>query len=283
MLTGGIPPGVDMPCSAETAYRALFQRVLTQNAKYYKRFPGDITLVQRIVQVIDAHPDGGPTTPCGNRLSVRCAWRWLCHVIIHDGATCMTDELVCCRCHSATKNPTPQLCCCRLFLTLGLGGLGSFGGFERLHYLLERAFDGQPAESASEISYSFLKVQCCNMSCTHHLCPAHITYVLHTSPMSYTHITVSATKLGHPLVPNHRVLTAGCTGTATPCTRSCTRQSTARGRPANGQRSGCWTLNLGPNLMPWLVQTLESPSISQVGTSLHYYFHATLDQQPHDH
>ena len=36
---------------------------------------------------------------------------------------------------------------------LGLAGLGSGGGFERLHYLLERAFDGP------DISLAFLRVR----------------------------------------------------------------------------------------------------------------------------
>jgi hypothetical protein len=35
---------------------------------------------------------------------------------------------------------------------LGLSGLGSWGGFERLHYLFERAFDGP------DLSLAFLKV-----------------------------------------------------------------------------------------------------------------------------
>lgn len=149
MLTGGIPPGIDMPCSADTAYRALYKRVLTQNAKFYKRFPGDVALVQRIVQVLHAHPEGGPTTPCGNRLSVRyaCVNKTLAH--IHD-CIMIHKHLLHLPCHHA--------CFRRMFLTLGLGGLGGFGGFERLHYLLERAFDGQPPEHATQISYSFLKV-----------------------------------------------------------------------------------------------------------------------------
>ncbi len=71
LLTGGIPPGIDQPCSAHAAYRALYKRVLAQNDKYYQRFPGDVKLVQHIVKVLAAHPEGGPVTPSGNRLSVR--------------------------------------------------------------------------------------------------------------------------------------------------------------------------------------------------------------------
>lgn len=50
---------------------------------------------------------------------------------------------------------------------MGLQGLGSSGGFERLHYLLETAFDGP------DLSMAFMKVSlgtfgshcyCCNVS-----------------------------------------------------------------------------------------------------------------------
>ncbi len=41
---------------------------------------------------------------------------------------------------------------CRTFQMLGLQGLGSSGGFERLHYLLESAFDGP------DLSMAFMKV-----------------------------------------------------------------------------------------------------------------------------
>ena len=41
---------------------------------------------------------------------------------------------------------------CRTFQMLGLQGLGSSGGFERLHYLLEAAFDGE------DLSMAFMKV-----------------------------------------------------------------------------------------------------------------------------
>ncbi len=45
MLTGGLAPGITLPCAAAIAYRSLFPRVLAQNAKYYQRFPGDVEQV----------------------------------------------------------------------------------------------------------------------------------------------------------------------------------------------------------------------------------------------
>lgn len=113
LLTGGLPPAILEPCGADEAYRALFPRVLAQNKKYYSRYPGDVAVVGRIVRTLAAHPEGGPITPAGNRLTVRS------------------------------------------FQMLGLGGLGSGGGFERLHYLLERAFDGEP--DSTEIGLTFMK------------------------------------------------------------------------------------------------------------------------------
>lgn len=101
LITGGLPPGIALPCSAEAAYRALHRRVLAANAKYYDRFPGDVQLVQRIVSFLAAQPGGHVRLPSGTHL-------------------------------------TP-----RLLQTLGLSGLGSGGGFERLHYLLESFFDAE--------------------------------------------------------------------------------------------------------------------------------------------
>ena len=48
--------------------------------------------------------------------------------------------------------PSGGLLTPRALQLLGLSGLGSVGGFERLHFLLERAFDGD------EISSVFLNV-----------------------------------------------------------------------------------------------------------------------------
>lgn len=109
-MTGGIPPGVDMPCSADSVYTATFQRVLTQNAKFYSRFPIAIERAQRVVLYLAAQPGGGVTTPAGNFLSPRSL----------------------------------QL--------LGLSTLGFSHGFERLHYMLESAFDAD-----GNLSQRFLK------------------------------------------------------------------------------------------------------------------------------
>lgn len=70
-MTGGLPPDVAQPCAAESAYRALYRRVLLQNAKFYSRFPQDIALVQKIVQYLDQQPGGGAKLPNGTILRPR--------------------------------------------------------------------------------------------------------------------------------------------------------------------------------------------------------------------
>mmetsp|Transcript_14763 Transcript_14763/g.41571 ORF Transcript_14763/g.41571 Transcript_14763/m.41571 type:complete len:485 (-) Transcript_14763:100-1554(-) len=108
LLTGGVPPFISETCGAEDTYRRLFKRVITQNQRYYERFPGDQEVATAIVQHLAAQPEGGVAMPSGSLL-------------------------------------TP-----RYFQTVGLAGLGGGGGFERLHFLLESAWDGD------ELSYSFL-------------------------------------------------------------------------------------------------------------------------------
>ncbi|KAG1671871.1 hypothetical protein FOA52_003438 [Chlamydomonas sp. UWO 241] len=71
LMTGGIPPGILEPCAAETVYRRLYKRVALQNARYYERFPGDVALVQRIVNWLAAQPMGGYETPSGSLLTPR--------------------------------------------------------------------------------------------------------------------------------------------------------------------------------------------------------------------
>ncbi|KIY94475.1 hypothetical protein MNEG_13488 [Monoraphidium neglectum] len=71
LLTGGVPPAIAEPCPAERTYRALYKRVLLQNARYYHRFPGDVPLVHRIVRYLAAQPGGGPLLPGGTRLTPR--------------------------------------------------------------------------------------------------------------------------------------------------------------------------------------------------------------------
>ena len=72
MLTGGLPPLIDSPCAADDTYRHLFPRVIAQNHKYYKRFPGDIARVQRIVTHLSKQPDGGLRLANGDHLTPRC-------------------------------------------------------------------------------------------------------------------------------------------------------------------------------------------------------------------
>ena len=84
--------------------------MITQNNKFYSRFPLDVAIMQRLVMHLDSRQEGGAPLPSGGLLTPRAL----------------------------------QL--------LGLSGLGSVGGFERLHFLLERAFDGD------DISSVFLNV-----------------------------------------------------------------------------------------------------------------------------
>jgi len=109
LMTGGVPPNVADLNTAEETYRHTYKRVITQNNKFYERFPADVEVIGQIVKYLAAQPEGGVRLPSGSLL-------------------------------------TP-----RLFQTLGLGGLGSGGGFERMHYLVEDPWDGD------ELSYSFLK------------------------------------------------------------------------------------------------------------------------------
>lgn len=87
------------------------RRVITQNKKFYTRFPQDVAIVQRLVMHLDSLPEGGAPLPRGGTLTPRAL----------------------------------QL--------LGLGGMGSAGGFERLHFFLEGAFDD------GELSPVFLLVR----------------------------------------------------------------------------------------------------------------------------
>lgn len=110
LLTGGLPPGIDQPCAAHTAYRSLYPKVMRQNERYYQRFPGDVAQVHRIVRQLQSLPDGCAQLPSLGVLRPRGL----------------------------------QL--------LGMAGLGMGGGFERLHYLLESAFDAD-----GHLSITFLR------------------------------------------------------------------------------------------------------------------------------
>jgi len=70
-LTGGLPPGISSPCSAECVYRRTLQRVLRQNAKFYARFPAAEYRARQVVKFLISQPNGSITTPAGNTLSPR--------------------------------------------------------------------------------------------------------------------------------------------------------------------------------------------------------------------
>eukprot|EP00798_Chlamydomonas_sp_ICE-L_P004099 gene4099-14200_t len=110
LMTGGVPPRLHLPNTAEDVYRAVFPRLITQNQKYYARFPDDVALVQKIVSFLASQPDDGFRLPSGTLL-------------------------------------TP-----RTLQTLGLSGLGSGGGLERMHYLLESFFD-----CSGDVNPTFIK------------------------------------------------------------------------------------------------------------------------------
>lgn len=71
LITGGLPPAIDEPCGADTVYTATYQRVYTQNRKFYQRFPEDIAKVKAIVRLLKEAPGGGVKTPGGNMLRPR--------------------------------------------------------------------------------------------------------------------------------------------------------------------------------------------------------------------
>jgi pimeloyl-ACP methyl ester carboxylesterase len=52
ILTGGLPP---LARPAEDVYRATYQRVLTQNKRYFERYPGDARRAREIADYLDTH------------------------------------------------------------------------------------------------------------------------------------------------------------------------------------------------------------------------------------
>ncbi|XP_075519137.1 uncharacterized protein LOC142553041 isoform X2 [Primulina tabacum] len=114
LLTGGIPP-IRSGCAADFVYRACYQQVMTQNEKYYQRFPRDIEIIREVVDHLSESDGGGVPLPSGGILTPRGL----------------------------------QL--------LGLSGLGTNNGFERLHYMFERVWDPVLVPGApKKISYYFL-------------------------------------------------------------------------------------------------------------------------------
>ncbi|KAJ0962925.1 hypothetical protein J5N97_028047 [Dioscorea zingiberensis] len=115
LLTGGLPP-IGNGCTADTVYKACFEQVVSQNEKYYKRFPQDIAVVGEVVNHLAELEGGGAPLPSGGIL-------------------------------------TPKG-----LQTLGLVGLGSGGGFERLHFMFERVWDPMLVPGAKkQISHYFLR------------------------------------------------------------------------------------------------------------------------------
>eukprot|EP00210_Caulerpa_lentillifera_P005956 g5691.t1 len=109
IITGGIPPKIASENPVDEVYERTYRRVITQNEKYYKRFPNDVLVVHEIMKFLLRQPECSVTLSSGSKL-------------------------------------TP-----RSFQLLGCSGLGFAGGFERLHYLLEDAFDGD------QLSLKFLR------------------------------------------------------------------------------------------------------------------------------
>jgi len=62
LITGGIPP-IGGGCPADSVYKAAFEQAIHQNEKYYKRFPGDIKIIQELVNYL-AEKDGGGVMTC---------------------------------------------------------------------------------------------------------------------------------------------------------------------------------------------------------------------------
>lgn len=166
------------------------RKVIAQNGKFYGRFPGDAEQVRRIVRFLIAQPDGGVRTPSGNFLSPQglqslgcpglCAYTptWTTQ---HGPTTYRTDgggnpanqhsRLAIWNRRSRLWpaglkwcSPKPDLrtggifkssCTVLMGIVAACVGLGSYGGMERLHYLLERVWE-RPDE---ELSIHFLKVR----------------------------------------------------------------------------------------------------------------------------
>merc|ERR1712166_26376 len=70
-ITGGFAPLVHQQEAAEDGYDRLFQRVVTQNKKFYRRFPQDVQIVTQLSQKLLSMPDGCAPLPGGGRLTVR--------------------------------------------------------------------------------------------------------------------------------------------------------------------------------------------------------------------
>ena len=116
LLTGGLPP-LGEPCTAQTIYRACFKQVQQQNEKYYKRYPQDTQVVHDAVRYLSESEGGGVSQFLQRKffliLEICSYASFPLQVVLPSGGRL-----------------TPKMLQC-----LGLSGLGSGGGFERLHYL----------------------------------------------------------------------------------------------------------------------------------------------------
>lgn len=68
-LTGGVPPGICAPLSADMVYEKTFKQVVRQNEKFYARFPEAVDMAQKIVRYLCAQPEGRVVTPNNNLLT----------------------------------------------------------------------------------------------------------------------------------------------------------------------------------------------------------------------
>ena len=71
LITGGLAPSVGLPCptAVDGVYTRPLDRVLTQTAKFYARFPGDAVIILDIVRHLAAQPGMGVDLPSGGRLT----------------------------------------------------------------------------------------------------------------------------------------------------------------------------------------------------------------------
>lgn len=70
-LTGGVPPGIRMNCSADMVYKSTFRKAIKQNEKFYARFPQAVAMAQKVVRFLMSSPDGRVVTPASNYLTPR--------------------------------------------------------------------------------------------------------------------------------------------------------------------------------------------------------------------
>ena len=116
LYTGGLPPLIRETNSAYGTYAKLLERVAAQNEKYYRRFPGDVEKARAVAAYVE------------------------------ENAVRNRPPIV---------TPGGSVFSLRGFQSLGFSNLGVAGGFERLHYQLERAWEGDGDER--RLSYAFLK------------------------------------------------------------------------------------------------------------------------------